>query len=111
MTFFEPGQLGEGASLAAMLYCGIAIGALYDIFSLVRLPFRSPWVTGALDMFFYGVAICMGAIAMLYVNCGTFRLYIYLALAGGILLYRRFPGRLVRLAAAKFTKKQLRRRH
>lgn len=110
MTLFEPGQLNEVAVLAAALYCGIAIGVLYDLFSLIRLPFKSPWVAGALDAAFYGVAMIFAAITMLYANCGTFRLYIYLTIGGGILLYRRYPGRLIHMVTAKFTKKQLHRK-
>lgn len=110
MITFEPGRLGELASLLAALYCGISIGAVYDVFSLLRLPFRSPWIIGAVDLLYYAAAACIAAAAMLYINCGTFRLYIYLAVGGGILLYRRYPGRLIKLAVEKFTKKQLRRK-
>lgn len=110
MTLFEPGQLGEVASLAASLYCGIVIGALYDVFRLIRMPFGNPWITGLIDLLYYAVAACIAAVTMLYINCGTFRLYIYLAMGAGILLYRRFPGRLIKAGAEKFTKKQLRRK-
>ena len=111
MTGFEPGRLGELASFFAALYCGILIGAMYDVFTLLRLPFKSPWITGVFDLLYYMAAVFVAAAAMLYINCGTFRVYIYLAMGGGILLYRRFPGRLVRLGVEKFTKKQLRRKH
>ncbi|MBQ6704051.1 MAG: spore cortex biosynthesis protein YabQ [Clostridia bacterium] len=110
MTLFEPGQLGEAASLAAALYCGLVIGGMYDVFWLLRAPFSSPWITGAIDLAFYAAAAFLAAAAMLYINCGIFRLYIYLAMGAGIWLYRRFPGRLIAAAVKKFTKKQLRRK-
>ena len=110
MMPFEPGKLGELASFLAALYCGILIGLLYDVFGLLRLPFQSPWMIGAVDILYYAAAAGIAAAAMLYINCGTFRLYIYLAMGAGILLYRRYPGRLIRLAVEKFTKKQLRRK-
>ncbi len=110
MISFEPGRLGELASFLAALYCGILIGAVYDVFTLLRLPFKSPWIYGVLDLLYYIAAVCLAGAAMLYINCGTFRLYIYLAMGMGILLYRRFTGRLVRLCMEKFTKKQLRRK-
>lgn len=110
MTLFEPGQLGEVASLAAALYCGIVIGVLYDVFRLIRIPFRNPWLNGLIDLVYYAAAACIAAVAMIYINCGTFRLYIYLAIGAGILLYCRFPGRLIKAGAEKFTKKQLRRK-
>ena len=110
MTLFEPGRLGEVASFLAALYCGVLIGALYDAFTLLRLPFKSWWIIGVFDFLYYAAAVFIAAITMLYINCGTFRLYIYLTMGGGILLYRRFPGRLIRLGMEKFTKKQLRRK-
>ena len=110
MIPFEPGHLGEVASAAAALYCGILIGALYDIFRLIRLPFHNPWITGIIDLVYYAAAVCLAAAAMLYINCGTFRLYIYLLIGAGIFLYRRFPGRLAAACTEKFTKKQLRRK-
>ena len=110
MITFEPGRLGELASFFAALYCGILMGMLYDVFSLLRKPFRNPWIMGIFDLLYYAAVVGLGAAAMLYINCGTFRLYIYLAMGGGILLYRCYPGRLIRLGKEKFTKKQLRRK-
>ncbi len=109
MIYFQPGQLGEMASFGAALYCGIVIGAIYDIFSLLRKPFANPWIIGVIDLAYYALAAVLAAGAMLYINCGTFRLYIYIAMGMGILLYRRFPGRLLKLGMEKFTKKLLRR--
>jgi len=109
MTAFQPGQLGELASFGAALYCGIVIGAAYDVFALMRSPFKSPWIIGAIDLLYYAAAAVIAAGTMLYINCGTFRLYIYIAMGLGILLYRRFPGRLLKLGMEKFTKKLLRR--
>ena len=111
MMPFEPGILGELASFFAALYCGILMGMMYDVFSLLRKPFKSPWIAGIFDMLYYIAVVVLGAAAMLYINCGIFRLYIYLAMGGGIWLYRRFPGRLIKLGKEKFTKKLLRRKH
>lgn len=110
MMPFEPGRLGELASFAAALYCGILIGMLYDVFCILRMPFKSPWIMGIFDLLYYTAAVCVAAAAMLYINCGTFRLYIYIAIGLGILLYKRYPGRLIKLGMGKFTKKQLHRK-
>lgn len=110
MIPFEPGRLGEVASLAAAVYCGLLIGGMYDVFRLIGMPFSNPWITGIIDFAYYAAAAFLAAAAMLYINCGIFRLYIYLAMGAGIWLYRRFPGRLLCAAVKKFTKKQLRRK-
>ena len=110
MIAFEPGVLGEAASFLASVYCGILIGFVYDVFYLFRLPFKNLWLIGVIDILYYICAACMAAAAMLYINCGTFRLYIYLAIGSGILLYVCFPHRLMKLGVEKFTKKQLHRK-
>ena len=63
------------------------------------------------DLLYYAAAMVLVALTLLYINCGTLRLYLFAAIALGIYLYARFPGRLIRAKKAKrakFTKKQLR---
>lgn len=108
---FPPGELTELAGFAAAVYCGLAIGIMYDLFALLRRPFKGAVTTGIIDMLFYAAAAAMAALALLYINCGTLRLYLFAAMALGIYLYVRFPGRLIRAGRgrkAKYTKKQLR---
>jgi len=105
-----PGVLGEGASLLAALYGGLAIGLAYDLFRLLRLPFENPWIIGLIDGLYYIAAGGVAAGTMLYINCGTVRMYVFLAMGLGIYLYARFPGRLVRAALGQGgEKKQLRK--
>ena len=84
---------------------------MYDLCALLRKPFKSAVTTGIIDLLYYAVAMVIVALTLLYINCGMLRLYLFAAIALGIYLYARFPGRLIRAKKAKkakFTKKQLR---
>ena len=59
MITFEPGRLGELASFFAALYCGILMGMLYDVFSLLRKPFKSPWIAGIFDLLYYIAVVAL----------------------------------------------------
>ena len=85
------------------------------ICTLLVLAGCSDWLsavtTGIIDLLYYAAAMVLVALTLLYINCGTLRLYLFVAIALGIYLYARFPGRLIRAKKAKraeFTKKQLR---
>lgn len=109
MTWFEPGVMTEGAAAVCALYCGLVLGVMYDLFCLVRLPFSNPWILGCIDALYYAAALSTAWGFMLYINCGTLRMYILGAMGLGVLLYVRFAGRFIREFAkrikTKFTKK------
>ena len=108
---FPPGELTELAGFAAAVNCGLLMGIMYDIFGLLHKPFKSTVTAGLIDLLYYAAATALAALTLLYINCGTLRLYLFAAMALGIYLYARFPGRLIRskkAKKAKFTKKQLR---
>lgn len=77
-----------------MLYCGLVIGVLYDLFRLLRLPFSSAIVSGILDGAFYMLAGAIFALSLLYANNGEFRFYTLIASGVGIFIEQRFTGAL-----------------
>jgi len=113
MTWFEPAVMTEGGAAICALYCGVVLGMLYDLFRLLHLPFSNPWAAGVIDALYYAAALIVTWGFMLYINCGTLRVYIFVFIGLGLLLYTRFAGRLIREVAArikaKFTKKELHR--
>lgn len=113
MTWFEPGVMTEGAAAICAFYCGVVLGILYDLFRLLRLPFSSSWAAGIIDALYYAAALMVTWGFMLYINCGTLRIYIFVFIGLGLLLYtccaRRFIGEIAKLIKGKFTKKELRR--
>ena len=101
MMPFAPGVMPDFAALCAAVYGGLVIGAAYDLFRLIRLPFSGRVMTWILDGLYCIAAGLIAAATMLYINCGTVRLYIFAGMAAGIYLYVRFPGRLVAEAAGR----------
>lgn len=93
---FPPGELTEFAGFVAAVNCGLVIGIMYDLFALLRKPFKSAVTTGIIDLLYYAVAMVIVALTLLYINCGMLRLYLFAAIALGIYLYARFPGRPIR---------------
>lgn len=108
---FVPGELTETGGFLAAVYCGLVMGILYELFGLLRRPFKGPFMLCILDLLYYAAAAALAALSLLYINCGRPRLYLIGGMTIGIYLYARFPGRLIRAGRAKrakLTKKQLR---
>ena len=99
------GTLPEIAAFCAAVYGGLIIGAVYDVFRFLRLPFHSRWIIACIDFLYYVVAAVIVGVTFLYINGGTVRLYIFLGMGLGVYAYARFPGQLVKAAAVKFKKK------
>ena len=57
------------------IYGGILIGVLYDVFRLLRIPFRSVIIIGILDALYYALAGALFAVMLLIINEGESRLY------------------------------------
>lgn len=95
--------LDQIPAVLAALYGGLIIGALYDVFALMRAPFKNKWADGVLDGLFYVAAGVLSAIIMLMTTDGRVRLYVILAILFGVFLYLKSLGALFR-RAAKFVK-------
>ena len=54
---FPPGELTEFAGFVAAVNCGLVIGIMYDLFALLRKPFKSAVTTGIMDLLYYAAAI------------------------------------------------------
>lgn len=91
------------------LYCGTLIGLTYDVFECLQLVLkRGGFLSALLDVLFYIVAGILAALMLLYSNEGRIRLYSLIILAAGIMLYCRFPMRLVGSRIRRHMAKKLR---
>ena len=89
---FPPGELTEFAGFVAAVNCGLVIGIMYDLFALLRKPFKSAVTTGIIDLLYYAAAVVLVALTLLYINCGTLRLYLCRDSIGNIPVCT-FPGK------------------
>ncbi len=101
------GTLPEIPAFCAAVYGGLIVGAVYDLFRFLRLPFHSRHIIACIDFLYYVAAAAIAAATLMYINGGTVRLYIFLGMGLGIYAYIRFPGRLAKATALKIQKKQL----
>ncbi len=86
------------------LIAGLAIGVLYDVLTLLRCPFRSVLVDALFDALFYLLALCVSALALLYLHDGRIRLYALFSIGLGAYLYLRLPSQLLRAVARRLFK-------
>lgn len=98
--------LNELPIFLGAIYGGLLIGVAYDLFRLVRLPFRNRWIIGFIDAAFYAVAGAMAALTLLVINGGSIRLYAIAGLLLGVFSYQRLVSAPVRRAFSKWTKKR-----
>ncbi|MDR0841495.1 MAG: hypothetical protein LBN26_08975 [Christensenellaceae bacterium] len=95
----------EVAAFCAAVYSGLVMGALYDVFRLLRLPLRGRVWNALLDAVYYALVLCLAAGALLYINGGTVRMYLLLGMGLGLYAYMRFVSRaLVALAGLIWNK-------
>lgn len=94
-------SLNEFPALLCALYGGLITGIVYDLFSLMRLPFSSKWIHALLDTLFYAVCFGFAAVLFVYINGGILRLYLILGFVSGVFLYRFAISSLLRDMAAK----------
>ena len=80
--------LTQTAEFAAALYSGLIIGILFDLFSLLHVPFKNKWVHALIDAAFYSVAGALAGMSLLFINGGTVRLWLLLVMAFGAFTYR-----------------------
>ena len=87
--------LNELPVLLGAIYGGLIIGALYDVFRILRLPFRSKWVIGILDALYYIIAGGLAALVMLTINGGRLRIYAIAGILAGAFVYIKFVSALL----------------
>ena len=70
--------------------------AYYDVSAFIRLPFgEGRLISAVFDALFYVAAGCMAALIFLIADEGRIRLYSVICIFLGVLLYCRFPMRLI----------------
>ncbi len=76
---------------------GMALGFLFDCYCTIRQIWQpKDWGTILGDIFFWFFATLLSYAYLLFANYGEVRLYVFLALAGGALLYCRLFSKKVR---------------
>lgn len=96
-----PNTLSEWPQFWGALYGGLVIGIVYDLFSLLRLPFGNKWCIAVIDALFYVVAGVLSALTMIFVNGGSPRIFIIAGLILGAYLYLHFVGRMLKFLTKK----------
>lgn len=80
--------VGQGYAFAAMLGCGLILGAWYDLVrALRRLMEAGAWLTAFLDAMFALGALVIVMAALLFVDRLEVRLYALVAAGAGMALY------------------------
>lgn len=102
--------LDQIPGVLAALYCGLVIGALYDVFGLLRIPFKNKWADGIIDGLFYVAAGVLSAFLILLTTDGRPRLYVLLSIVLGVFIYLKSIGALFRRAANYFKSKTSQKR-
>lgn len=95
--------LDQFPAFLGTLYAGIIIGLEYDLFRIIRLPFRSVFVIAFFDFAFYALAGASYAFMLLRLYDGAFRLYTLFGAAIGVFCEQYFFSAFIRrgLRAAK----------
>ena len=87
------------------LCTGMLLGFLYDLFTLLRLPFHSKITDALLDALFYVCALLLCAFSLLVFNDGKVRFYSLFSILLGCYLFMRVPSRFVRNTLRRLTAK------
>lgn len=98
--------LSQAAEFAAAVYCGLCIGVLFDIFSVLHAMFEHVWVHSLLDAVFYAAAGAVAGAALLFINGGEIRLWLLLIIAAAAFLYRFTASALIRVLLKKLRPKK-----
>ncbi|HWQ58869.1 MAG TPA: spore cortex biosynthesis protein YabQ [Clostridia bacterium] len=97
---------GELRVLAGSFVAGLAAGALYDAFRLLRLPFSKTRLREAIfDLAYYAAAGALFALALYELNGGSPRLYALAGFALGAFAYMKTTGDVVAAAADGLARK------
>ena len=105
------GIAGELTALAGCFVTGLAAGALYDVFRLLRLLIHKTRLRDAIfDLLYYAAAGALCALALFALNGGSPRLYALAGMALGALAYQKTAGDALSAMGADLSKKILYRR-
>lgn len=78
-------------ALVAMVLFGAVMGMAFDIYREVRNTFRFKTITTNIgDLFVWLLLLVLAFTVLLYINYGEVRLYVFLWMALGLLIYFRF---------------------
>lgn len=84
-------------ALVAMVLFGIFMGIAFDIYRELKITFQlNPITTNIWDFIVWLIFIFLAYIVLLYTNYGEVRLYIFMGIAVGLLVYFRFFSRMAR---------------
>jgi spore cortex biosynthesis protein YabQ len=84
-------------ALVAMILFGIVMGLSFDIYRELRYSFKLKSLgTNIWDLLVWLIFIVLAYAVLLYINYGEVRLYIFMAIALGLLVYFRFFSRMAR---------------
>ncbi|AMA74512.1 MULTISPECIES: spore cortex biosynthesis protein YabQ [Aneurinibacillus] len=79
---------GQAATMMSMVLCGLAMGILYDTYRTMERKCRlARWLVWLCDFLFWISCIFLVFGTLLRVNEGIVRIYIFLGLAVGVVLY------------------------
>lgn len=78
--------LTQPAVFLAMLYAGVVMGMVYDLFRMIRRLFCNRIVDAIVDALFVIAALAIAAFAMLIATGGAMRFYSYVGLLTGFAL-------------------------
>ena len=78
-------------ALIAMTLFGGLMGVLFDFYRELRYSFKlKPLATNIWDLILWLIFLVLAYSVLLYINYGEVRLYIFMAIALGLLIYFRF---------------------
>lgn len=84
-------------ALLAMILFGFFMGIAFDIYREIRYSFKLKTIaTNIWDLIMWLIFLVLAYAVLLYINYGEVRLYIFMAMALGLLIYFRFFSSLTR---------------
>lgn len=77
-------------ALVAMVILGVVMGIAFDIYRELRNTFRlKPMATNVWDLLVWLIFVILAYAVLLYTNYGEVRLYVFMGMALGLLIYFR----------------------
>ncbi len=88
--------MSELTVFLGMLWCGVAIGILFDLLRPLNMICRARLYHATLDVLFYAVSGAFAAATLVWLNGGVLRLYAVIACFIGIFAQQRTVSVLLR---------------
>lgn len=84
------------AAFAVTIVTGAFLGIIFDFYRVLSRSLRlRPFFTSVSDLLFWGLATLVIFVVLLASNWGEVRMYVFIGLIGGALLYFRFVSKYV----------------